>query len=157
MSPYAALGALMAVVALCVSSAQVGRTMERSAWQAKEIDSTNRLVHEAETQRAAFAQLQKANDEKHEAELRNVHARWRADAGKRVPIGAEFCMPASASSQTTGPGGTGQAPSPAQFLPESFAGDLRQLAADADAVIADARATAEAAKDAGVFMGYDAK
>lgn len=98
-----------------------------------------------------YAQLaQKASDD-HAKELETIRATAKRDAGKRVPISADFCRPAGAPEGTT-PGSAGQADAGAAFLPEQFAGDLRQLAAYADEVTADLRTLKRRVDEAGCFQ-----
>lgn len=97
---------------------------------------------------AQFAQ--KASDD-HAKELESIRATAKRDAGRRVPIRADFCRPAEAT-ESAAPGSDGQADAGAAFLPEQFAGDLRQLAADADEVTADLRTLKRRVDEAGCFQ-----
>lgn len=161
MNPYAIIGGLLITIALCFSSAQVGRTLERAEWQKKEIAAEqatkkeiDRLIAKAERDVQFFAKQKRIDDENHQTELAAVKARRVADAGKRVPISPYFCAadPAREASST---GSTYQEVATTKFLPDAFAGDLRQLAADADEVVADLRYLVEQTKNAGCFPGYD--
>jgi hypothetical protein len=98
-----------------------------------------------------YAQLaQKASDD-HAKELETIRATAKRDAGKRVPISAGFCRPAG-TTESAAPGSDGQTDAGAAFLPEQFAGDLRQLAAYADEVTADLRTLKRRAEEAGCFQ-----
>lgn len=101
---------------------------------------------------AAAAQLENQN---HEKELAAIRARAAADAARRVRIDpTKFCAGHTASTaQAASTGSDGQADPGATFLPEPFAGNLRQLAADADEVTADLRTLKARVEKAGCFAG----
>jgi hypothetical protein len=82
------------------------------------------------------AELESTN---HEKELADVRATAAHNAGKRVPVDAtKFCGIAG-TTQATKAGSPEQTNPRTGYLPESFTGDLRQLATDADSIIADYR------------------
>lgn len=111
---------------------------------------TKRSKENAELTQRYADYAQKASDE-HAKELDTIKRTAAGNTGKRVPISADFCRPAGTTeSATTGSDGQGNAA--ATFLPEHFAGDLRQLVEQADEVTADLRTIIRRANEAGCFQ-----
>lgn len=119
------------------------------ALQASNAVLTKRADENAASAKQFAIDAQKATKD-HAQEIATIRAAARRDAGKRVPIRASFCRPAG-ESQAAAPGSAGQDDAATAFLPDAFAGDLRQLAADADEVTADLRTLKERA--AACFAG----
>ena len=119
------------------------------------LTASSKAITERSKENAELAQkyadyAQKASDD-HAKELDDIKRAAAGNAGKRVPISADFCRPAGAPESAT-PGSVGQADTGTSFLPEKFAGDLRQLAARADEVTADLRTLKRRAEEAGCFQ-----
>lgn len=163
MNPYVIIAGILVVLGLCFGSLKTGEKLERATWQAAEIKAAaaakadhDKLVQANEDQRTAFDTQTKKASEDHAKETAAVTAKFHADAGKRVRV--SFCdaatVPTNNPSQGSGTGSPSQATPPAQFLPDTFAGALRQLAADADSQVADLRQLVTASKDAKCFAGY---
>jgi hypothetical protein len=109
---------------------------------------TIKLLNDRVTANSALADGYRVTAEKdkatYEKEVADVRALAKRSTG-RVPISAsQFCGPAS-TTQAAKTGNDGPANPGTAFLPESFANDLRQLAADADAEIAAYRALRQSA------------
>lgn len=119
------------------------------------LTATNKAITKRSNENAELAQkyadyAQKASDE-HAKELDAIKRAAASNAGKRVPISADFCRPAGApESATTGSDGQGNAAT--AFLPDRFASDLRQLVEKADEVTADLRTLKRRADEAGCFQ-----
>lgn len=164
MNPYAIIAGLVVSIGLTLGGVQVGRKLERSAWQAKEIqtlaanaEARNKLIATNEALRQKYAADMRVASEAHSQEIDAINTRHAADLSKRVRVPASFC-----TSRATDPKGQGasagsaeQDPAADQFLPDAFASDLRQLAADADEQVADLRQLVTATRSAGCFEGYD--
>ncbi len=119
---------------------------------AKEKAVNDRLA-ENDNLRAAYAARDKTRNEIHEQELTTVRRQLDASRNRRVPIAASFCGAAAArEGQAPSASGVEQAASAGGFLPDSFANDLRQLAADADSAVADARSVYKSVKDSGCYQ-----
>jgi DNA-binding protein H-NS len=138
--------ALIALVALIGSHWYVYDAGDRNGTNAvlvKTLQASTNALNQRLADNAKQAQQQAAAAQQetiqHENELAQVRAALRAAQSRRVPIDrAAFCRPAGAAetgaTRSNGQGNTGPA-----FLPDAFANDLRQLAADADEVTADLR------------------
>jgi len=96
----------------------------------------------------------KEEGKNHEKELAAVRAERDAALRRRVPIdSAKFCPShAAGAAEAPASGNDGQDDTGAAFLPEPFASDLRQLAADADEVTADLRTLKARIEKAGCFQ-----
>lgn len=108
-------------------------------------------ISDNEIEKKQQAEKAKKASEDHAKELKAIRDAAKRDAGKRVPISADFCKPAGSSESAT-PGSDGQGNTGTAFLPEQFAGDLRQLTAYADEVTADLRTLKRRADEAGCFQ-----
>lgn len=164
MNPYAIIAGLVVSIGLTLGGVQVGRKLERTAWQAKEIRTMadnaaarNKLIADNEALRQKYAADMKVASENHAKEIDAINVRHAADLSKRVRVPASFCTQRSTdpAGQGASAGSTEQDPAAGQFLPDAFASDLRQLAADADEQVADLRQLVAATKSAGCFEGYD--
>lgn len=165
MNPYAIIAGLAVAIGLTLGGVQVGRKLERTAWQAKEIKilaaagaARDKSVVDNEALRRSYAAEMRVASENHANEIAALNARHAADQSKRVRVPAAFCQPASTAntaSQGASTRGVEQTPADAWFLPDAFAGDLRRLVHDADVQLADYRQLVVATKAAGCFMGYD--
>lgn len=111
----------------------------------------NKRISDNEVEKKQQSDKAKKASEDHAKELKAVRDTAKRDAGKRVPISADFCRSAGTTESTT-PGSDGQADTGASFLPEPFTGDLRQLTSYADEVSADLRTLKRRADEAGCFQ-----
>jgi len=101
---------------------------------------------------AQYAEQHKLEEENRGKEIAGNLAIQQRNAGRRVPIDGRICGSGSAGqAQASGTGSAQQAAAGTWFLPDSFTRDLRQLAARADEVVADARAVQSAVKSSGCF------
>lgn len=161
MNPYAIVTALVIAIGLSLGGVQVGKKLERQVWQDRELKITrlhgaelDALIAKVEDERKGFATKTRKASEDHEKEIADINELYRAALDRRVRVA--FCRPTVGSppSQSPGAGGVQQAAAPAQFLPDAFASDLRQLARDADEQVADLRQVIATAKAAKCFEGF---
>lgn len=109
---------------------------------------TDRNAENAKLIKQQAEDAKKASQD-HEQENKVIRRRALADARRRVPIDrATFCGSPGAAEASPARRDE-QADTGTAFLPDAFASDLRQLAADADEVAADLRALK--ARSAGCF------
>lgn len=128
---------------------QAGNSYGKSSLQVTIQADTIRKLSERVAANSALADRYRIEAEQagkhYEQELATVRATAAKSAGKRVPIDkAQFCGPTTITetSQT----GTAEPVHPGTgFLPEAFAGDLRELAAYADEITAAYRSLRERA------------
>lgn len=139
-----------------------GTNAEKVKTQAADISRQNTTIQALQDAAKANADKAKADAlaakqeaQNHEKELAAIRARAAADAARRVRIDPDKFCPgrAAATIKAATAGGDGQADTGAAFLPEPFAGDLRQLAARADEVTADLRTLKARVEQAGCFSG----
>jgi hypothetical protein len=156
---------LRAVIAAAIAAAVVGvawwihHTIWTSGYEAakqEQIVAERLALKKREQENVALAAKQaedtrKAN-EKHQTELAAVRAAAKRDAGKRVSVSADFCRGIAGPSKGTATGSDGQTDSATAFLPDAFAGDLRQLAITADETLADFRDLIRRVDEAGCFQ-----
>ncbi len=137
-----------------------GRSEIQAQWDAQKVADnaakekaiSDRLT-ENELLRTKYAAEATRRNIDHEKELAAVNSKLRDSINKRVPIGANFCRPTPArEGETPSPGPTGETVAGTAFLPDAFANDLRQLAADADQAVADARTVYQSIQSAGCFQ-----
>jgi len=105
-----------------------------------EVKAVDTRLAENEAMRAQFADNLTKETANHEKELADDRATQQRNATRRVQVGADFChqgTPAPAQANSTG--GTQQTAAPGWFLPDAFTANLRDLTAQADAIVADAR------------------
>lgn len=165
MNPWAILAALVAAILSAGAGFHFGDVYGTNAEKVKNhsaeikrkdttIDTLTKTEKTNEALIAKYAADAKQETQNHEKELAAVRARAAADAGKRVPVDrAKFCAGHTAgTAQAPAPGSDGQAAEAAAFLPEPFAGNLRQLAIEADEVNADLRNMIRRADNAHCFQ-----
>lgn len=106
----------------------------------KQQAETIRKLNERVTANSALAdsyRIQAATEnQKHEKELADIRATAARNAGKRVYIDPAKVCGAASPAEAAKTGSTGSADPGATVLSDAFAGDLRQLAREADEVTA---------------------
>lgn len=159
-NPYVIIGGLLLLIATAFGGEHVGRTMERTVWltaakkaaDAAQVEQ-NRLIAKNESDRQAYIQDAKIASDYHEKEIADINRQHAIDI-KRVRVTGPFLHTVTTPGQSASPGNAGQAATTAEFLPDAFVSNLRQLAADADTAVADLRQLETDAKTAGCFEGY---
>jgi len=125
---------------------------EENARQANVIAALDAANAQAQARVQQLARDAEKASRDYETEKRAIRAAAERAAGQRVRINAAaFCHPAAGAAESAAPGSNEQAGTGAAFLPESFANDLRRLAADADEVTADLRHLVRRVDEAGCF------
>lgn len=119
---------------------QAGNTHGVNALRVSQQTETIRRLNERVTANSALAdqyrQQAERENQNHEQELADIRAAAARSAGRRVYIDPAKVCGIAQSTEATTPGSPGSADSGAAVLSDAFAGDLRQLAADADEVTA---------------------
>lgn len=142
-SPYAIIGAIALLITVALGGAHVGRKMERSNWQAKEIATKERMALDLEIAHARIRRIQLSNEAnarkataQHEQAISDLNAKYdaaraavRAAGGLRIP--ASICPDARADkgASTSRPD---ESPAATVALPQETERRLFDLAQQAD-------------------------
>jgi hypothetical protein len=164
MNPYAIIGGLLLVIAVYFGGSQVGRKLERTTWQVKE------LATAAATQKALIAEhdkyvrLQNFNEATarkatadHEKAIANLTQQYdaaraaiRAAGGLR--ISRSVCSdPNATAANGAGAGGPDEASAATVQLPDRIESDLLALTKRADELAERLRALQEWVKESGHY------
>lgn len=155
---YAIIAILILLLAAILAGLLYGKHEYRAGYKAAEVahaaaskEALEKRLQENATIATHYAQqAQKANLD-HAQELEAVRAAARSTAAQRVPVSADFCRSLAGAPESAEAGSDGQADSGTTYLPDAFAGDLRQLAADADETLADLRHLVRRVEEGGCF------
>lgn len=142
-NPYTIIGAIVLLITVALGGAHVGRKMERSSWQAKEIAAKERAALDLEIAHARIRRIQLSNEAnarkasaQHEQAISDLTKQYdaaraavRAAGGLRIP--ATVC-PGSGADQGAGAGRSDDAPAATVALPERVTEDLFLLTKRAD-------------------------
>jgi len=131
----------------------VGTQKAENARQAAVIDKLNDAYRQADARIKKLAEDAEKASRDYESEKQAIRAAAEHAAGQRVRIDRDaFCGDAASGAESVSAGSDEQVDPGAAFLPESFAGDLRQLAAHADEVTADLRYLVRRVDETGCFQ-----
>lgn len=140
------IGLGVAVVVLAAShwvTYQAGNRSGSNAALVAKLQASAEALAKRVTENIFLAQQQAQAAQKatldHEKELEAIRTAARTTAAQRVPVSAGFCRSLAGAPESAPSGSDGQVSSGAAYLPEPFASNLRQLAAEADGTLADLR------------------
>ncbi len=153
MNPYTILGGVLLLIAVAFGGAHVGRKLERSAWQEKEIATAAETQKQLVDEHKKYVRLQDFNEmtarkatANHEKALSDLQSKYdagiaavRASGGLRVA--RTICLDQDATTaKSTGAGRPDEASAGTIQLPERVEGDLFALTKRADDLAEQLRA-----------------
>lgn len=147
MNPYSILAGLVLLIAVAFGGAHVGRKLERSSWQAKEIATAAAVQKDLIAEHDKYVRLQTFNEAKsrkatadHEQALAALNAQYdaaraaiRAAGGLRVSR-AICADPHATATQAAGSSGLDDTSAATVALPQETERRLLELTAEADAL-----------------------
>jgi hypothetical protein len=162
MSPYAIIGGIILAIALCLGGASVGKRLERTAWQAKELATAAATQKELVASQDRYVRLQKFNEATarkasadHEKAISDLSRQYdaaraaiRAAGGLRVS--RSICQ-ADGAAQGAGAGGSDEATAATVALPPEVERRLLDLTREADELAERLRALQQWVKDSGHY------
>lgn len=151
MNPYAIIGGLLLAIALCFGGSSVGKRLERTKWQAKEIATAAATQKALLASQERYVSLQKSNEATarkasadHEKAIENLTAQYdaaraaiRAAGGLRVS--RAICQ-ADGAAKGSGTSGPDDSTSATVALPPETERRLLELTQEADALAERLRA-----------------
>ncbi|WP_426196209.1 hypothetical protein [Massilia sp. DWR3-1-1] len=164
MNPYALAGGLLLAIALCLGGASVGKRLERTEWQKKEIATAAAAQAELLAAQERYVRIQKFNEatarkasSDHEKAISDLTRQYdaaraaiRAAGGLRVSR-AICAGPNDGAAAAAGAGGPDGAAAGTVALPADVEAKLLQLTQEADALAERLRALQAWVRGAGLY------
>lgn len=168
-NPYAIIGGLLLLIAVAFGSAQVGRKLERTAWQAKEIATAAAAQKDLIAEHDKYVRLQNFNEAtarkasaNHEQAIADLTQKYdaaraaiRAAGGLRIP--RAVCTDSyTATANSASAGRPDDASAATVQLPDRIESDLLALTKRADDLAERLRALQEWVRATGHYGPADA-
>lgn len=161
-NPYTIIGAIVLLITVALGGAHVGRKMERSNWQAKEIAAKERAALDLEIAHARIRRIQLYNEAnarkasaQHEQAISDLTKQYddaraavRAAGGLRIP--ASIC-PGTGADESAGARRPDESAPATVALPERVTEDLFVLTRRADEMAEQLRALQGWVKESGFY------